>query len=442
MAAGGNGTAHVAVYWDFENIHAALLDTQQGEGSYRASRGRTQQRVIQLGSVMDYIASLGDVVVHRAYANWRWLERYREDLLDHAIDLIQLFPRGANSKNGADIRLALDALEDVHHFPHISHVVIVACDSDYTAVGQKIRQGGRTVIGIGVQERTNAFWVRACNEFKFYSTLLAKSGESDAGIGGVVVGGADIDEARRLVATAMRRLIGQRGEEQIVKAALRPMLMRLDPTFDEANFGFASFGAFLDACDGVVRIRAGDHDHLLVLTDRGRCMVDGVGRPTDGDADTDAPLVRYERILKGQGIRLVGPELRRIALELIHSRHGPAGAPAASWSDLEDGLAAALLVAGHDVEEADVRKIRAMAFRARLFRFLPEGQGIALIDGVDATELQHRVERELVHRIAERAEHPVDLAALCTIVHGDSAANVDEMRALLAEVTSGLEAPR
>src|SRR5690349_8149977 len=97
----------VAVYWDFENIHAGVVDAQYGEGAYRNNFGRTQPELVKMQPVMSYITSLGEVAINRAYANWRFLGPYKYQLLDFSIDLIQLYSRGSNAKNGADIRIVL-----------------------------------------------------------------------------------------------------------------------------------------------------------------------------------------------------------------------------------------------------------------------------------------------------------------------------------------------
>jgi len=54
---------------------------------------------------------------------------YRGQLISRAVDLVQLFPAAAYAKNGADIRLAVDAVEDMFRLPDLTNVVIVAGDS-------------------------------------------------------------------------------------------------------------------------------------------------------------------------------------------------------------------------------------------------------------------------------------------------------------------------
>jgi uncharacterized protein (TIGR00288 family) len=164
----------VALYWDFENLHAALCEARQ-EGSYskQDNRFKVQDPLVNIQVVIDLASSFGPLAINRAYCNWQYFGRYRDVLLHNAMELIQLFPPGVSAKNGADIRLCLDAMEDLGRFGHIGTVVIVSGDSDYMPVAQKIKALGRRVIGIGARKTTNAHWAASCHGFHFYEDLIS-----------------------------------------------------------------------------------------------------------------------------------------------------------------------------------------------------------------------------------------------------------------------------
>jgi len=163
---------NVAVYWDFENIHASLCARLNGPSWYKDNVFTKQPHLVDINSIMQYVAELGNVNINRAYANWSFLHTYSFDLQNYSVDLIQLFPRGRHGKNGADIRLSIEILEDLAINSHIDIVVFIGGDSDYIAVAQKVRQKGKIIIGIGVQESTNQYWVKSCNELKYYSSSI------------------------------------------------------------------------------------------------------------------------------------------------------------------------------------------------------------------------------------------------------------------------------
>lgn len=182
-------TPKVGVYIDFENLHATFADAQFGDGSYRENRMSVQPMFFDIAPILHYAASLGDVVICKAYANWQFFANYRHVLNEGSVDLIQLFPRGANMKNSADIRLALDCLSDVHVHDHLSHVVIVSCDSDFIPLVQRVKQAGRFVAGVGVTGRSSRFLVSACNEYKFYENLVPARARPEAAVAATLPAG-------------------------------------------------------------------------------------------------------------------------------------------------------------------------------------------------------------------------------------------------------------
>ena len=167
----------VALYWDFENLHAGLAE-EKDPGCYARpdNRFKVQEPLVDVNAVVAVAATYGPIAVHRAYCNWQFFGRYRDALLQNAIDLVQLFPPGATAKNGADIRLCLDAVEDVTRWPNITTVVVVGGDSDFTALAQKVRASGRTVVGIGTRNATSRHWASACDAFHYYDSLQPHTG--------------------------------------------------------------------------------------------------------------------------------------------------------------------------------------------------------------------------------------------------------------------------
>ena len=152
------GAARVAVYLDFDNIVISRYDQVNGRNSFQRDKAKGLEAShlararVDVGAILDFASSFGTVVLTRAYADWSAgvNAEYREQLVGRAVDLVQLFPAAAYGKNGADIRLAVDAVEDMFRLPDLTHVVIVAGDSDYIPLAQRCKRLGRYVVGIGV----------------------------------------------------------------------------------------------------------------------------------------------------------------------------------------------------------------------------------------------------------------------------------------------------
>src|SRR3954463_11284810 len=163
-------TARVAVYIDFDNIvvsrynqlfgRAAWTNDSArnfsmaggttgagGRGAAPAAEGiplKLEQARVDIGAILDYASSFGSIVVNRAYADWSAPANasYSRQLIDRAVDLTQLF-NTAGTKNGGDIRLAVDVVDDLFRLADITHVVIIAGDSDYIALAQRAKRLGR-----------------------------------------------------------------------------------------------------------------------------------------------------------------------------------------------------------------------------------------------------------------------------------------------------------
>ncbi|WP_295375505.1 NYN domain-containing protein [uncultured Pseudacidovorax sp.] len=274
----------VALYWDFENLHAVLTDQQNGQDYYREHRLTVQMPVAEVDAIVDYAASLGDVIINRAYANWQFFSRYRDALNGAGIDLIQLFPRGANMKNSADIRMALDALSDLHTHPHITHVVVVSCDSDFISLAQKVKQAGRFIGGVGVEGNSNRYWVASCNEFKFYGALLklrqaseavaasvlAREGQGEGGEPGEPADSGPtvltVELAREALVKAVTQIIARQGENRVHCGALKSLMKRMMPAFDEGMLGCRSFKAFLQRFPDIVEFLDDEGGGHIALT--------------------------------------------------------------------------------------------------------------------------------------------------------------------------------
>ncbi|UOR00772.1 NYN domain-containing protein [Leucobacter allii] len=176
----------VAVYLDFDNIVLSWYDRVHGRNSFARDRQkiaedptapgiaeRLRAAVVDVGAIIDYASSFGTLVLTRAYADWSapMNAEYRSQLVARAVDLVQLFPAAAYAKNGADIRLAVDAVEDMFRLDDLTHVVIVAGDSDYVPLAQRCKRLGRYVVGIGVAGSTAKSLTAACDEFAAYDAL-------------------------------------------------------------------------------------------------------------------------------------------------------------------------------------------------------------------------------------------------------------------------------
>jgi uncharacterized LabA/DUF88 family protein len=421
--------AKVAVYWDFENIHASLCTRSNGASWYRDNLFTKQPHLVDINSIMQYVVELGDVNINRAYANWSFFHAYSYDLQNHSVDLIQLYPRGRYGKNGADIRMSIDIVEDLANNAHIDRVVLVGGDSDYISVAQKVRQKGKNITGIGVQETTNQYWVKSCNEFKFYSSLLVKSSRiEDLEAEGYEI--ADIDSAKALLRRAVETGLSGSGQDFILKAALKPLIQRFEPSFDESNYGFRSFTSFLEQCTDIVEITPGEHDHVIRLQGLRRPDAGHDGGNGNGNGGDGVNGNRYEGVLRKLQVRMVpAPLLEQSVREAFAILHGEE----INNLDFKQLLAQRMSDLNPDFTSTDATKVRALLYKSVAFRHIENNRTTLIPEVHSADELLHRVHFAIVRRILDNiTDEQVDTALLSALLFGEDAP-ADAVAGLIAE---------
>jgi hypothetical protein len=260
--------AQIAVYIDFDNIIMSRYDELHGAQAWRDDRAgsrspspfvqsRLAESRVDLVAIMDYAASFGTVSISRAYANWATPVNasYASQMMRSSIDLVQMFPL-TRTKNGADIRLVIDVIDDLSAHRHITHVLVVAGDSDYVSLAQRCKRLGRRVIGVGAFRSVGQYWEAACDEFRYYGNLLTVA-SADDDPGSPLDQSAAVPEGDlgALLVKAARLLHAQSSGEWIAAGGLKNFMTRLDPAFDENAGGFPTFTAFLRSRPDLVFVR-------------------------------------------------------------------------------------------------------------------------------------------------------------------------------------------
>ncbi|WP_025734878.1 NYN domain-containing protein [Mycobacterium genavense] len=257
-------STRVAVYLDFDNIVISRYDQVHGRNSFQKDKAkglatdRLQSATVDVGAIIDFASSFGTLVLTRAYADWSAdvNAAYHGQLVGRAVDLVQLFPAAAYGKNGADIRLAVDAVEDMFRLPDLTHVVIVGGDSDYIALAQRCKRLGRYVVGIGVAGASSRSLAAACDEFVSYDALPGIPTAAAQSSGPKKRGGRpknDADDAPAdaqaaatgLLERALRIGLEKDDTEWLHNSAVKAQMKRMDPSFNEKSLGFKSFSDFL-----------------------------------------------------------------------------------------------------------------------------------------------------------------------------------------------------
>lgn len=245
----------LAVFIDFDNIEIGVKNTLGAQ--------------FDAGLVLEALKERGEVVSKMAYSDWQRAGGYSRALTQHAIRMVQRNLTPGGDKNGADINLALDALEMAFTHPHINAFVIVGGDSDFISLLEKLKQYDKKVFVVGGRQFTSVIMQRNCHEFIAYENLVGVSSQPPAGGGRRTAGqGARMDRAPlEQVVPLVKRALQVLSERDVSPqlGLLKSTLLQLDSTFSEKSFGAGSFREFAQKLEkiGALRVHQGKGGWLV-----------------------------------------------------------------------------------------------------------------------------------------------------------------------------------
>ncbi len=246
----------IAVFIDFDNIEIGVKSTLGVQ--------------FDIGVVLEALKERGDVVSKIAYGDWTRAGDYSRSLTQHATKLVQRNLTPGGDKNGADINLALDALEMAFTHGHINAYVIVGGDSDFITLVEKLKQYDKQIFVVGGRAFTSMVMQRNCHEFIAYENLVgSRRSSADRGRQSGPVAQTSIEVVVPLVRRALKVLSDREVSPQL--GLLKSTLLQLDSTFSERTYGAGSFRDFAQklAAAGHVVLRESGRNVLVELAEGG-----------------------------------------------------------------------------------------------------------------------------------------------------------------------------
>jgi uncharacterized LabA/DUF88 family protein len=248
----------IAVFIDFDNVEIGVKTTLG--------------LAFDIGAVLEAIKERGEVITKVAYGDWKRSGDHGRAMAQHAVRLVQRVMTPGGDKNGADINLALDALEMAFTHSHINAFVIVGGDSDFITLVEKLKQYDRKVFVVGGRAFTSQVMQKNCTEFIAYENIVPErdrrsSPKQDRGERPRSSSTQPIEQAVPLVKRALKVLADREVSPQL--GLLKSTLLQLDSSFSERDYGVSSFRDFADklAQQGLVQLKHQGRSTLVELSD-------------------------------------------------------------------------------------------------------------------------------------------------------------------------------
>jgi len=244
-----NGDRSLAIFIDFENL--AL--------GFQSRRDR-----FDIVKVLERLVEKGKIVAKKAYADWNRFSGYTTMLHEAAIELIEIPRRAQTGKNSADIHLCVDAMDLAYSKEHINTFVVVSGDSDFSPLVSKLKELGKHVIGLGMQESTSDLLRDNCDEFIYYEDL----GQATALSPPIEL---KLPETKRKVFTLlMESLLALRRENKEVlwSSMVKDTMKRKKPSFNESYHGYRTFSELLEdaASQGLLELDTDKRSRTYVVS--------------------------------------------------------------------------------------------------------------------------------------------------------------------------------
>jgi uncharacterized protein (TIGR00288 family) len=245
-----DGDRSLAVFIDFENLALGF-------------QGRRER--FDIGRVLERLVEKGKIVAKKAYADWSRFAQYTAPLHEAAIELVEIPRRAQSGKNSADIRLCVDAMDLAYSKEHINTFVIVSGDSDFSPLVSKLKENGKHVIGLGMQESTSDLLRDNCDEFIYYEDLGKAPPLAPSDLSPQVP-----ETKRKAFALLLESLLALRRENKEVlwSSMVKDTMKRKKPSFNENYHGYRTFSELLEDAqkEGVLELDTDKRSRTYVVT--------------------------------------------------------------------------------------------------------------------------------------------------------------------------------
>jgi hypothetical protein len=275
----------VGIFLDIENL-AGWLKLDGGE------------------TLLDRASELGSVVVRRAYGDFSLpsVSKRQSELNLLGFEFVHVY-HPVKGKNSADIQIVVDVMEYLTRVPDLQWFVLATGDADFSPLFRRLKELGKSVVGIGPKSKLSEVVKKSCNRFIYTDTNVVNID--------IIISSIDNKELQESSLEILEKILN-RNTDEIAVSVLKTAILELDPSFDERNFGYSKFLSFLKSVPDIVTLRldkqkttwfaksAEDNNDEIKISSEDKNNQNVNIQPT-----TDL----YKRLLKKIGLRLCRKKL-------------------------------------------------------------------------------------------------------------------------------------
>lgn len=229
--------------------------------------------------ILDELSKYGNVTYKRIYGDWTKTNNasWKEELLQNSITPIQQFSY-THGKNATDSAMIIDAM-DMLYTSELEGFCLVSSDSDFTKLASRLRESGKTVIGMG-EGKTPSPFRKACDIFTELELLLEDNtmGKEERNTHSHASGkwqkkdNHDLMVSKEKIEEAVVKIIteNQNNDRETGLGEVGSRLVKLYPDFDVRRYGYSLLSKFLESLPKLMLMQEGTKVTVTIYEDKSR----------------------------------------------------------------------------------------------------------------------------------------------------------------------------
>lgn len=229
--------------------------------------------------ILDELSKYGNVTYKRIYGDWTRTNNasWKDELLQNSITPIQQFSY-THGKNATDSAMIIDAM-DMLYTSELEGFCLVSSDSDFTRLASRLRENGKTVIGMG-ENKTPSPFRKACDIFTELELLLEdntldKDEQEEKNCTHVSHSREQKKQnavSKELIEEAVVKIIteNQNNDRETGLGEVGSRLVKLYPDFDVRRYGYSLLSKFLETLPKLKLMQEGTKVSVTLYEDKSR----------------------------------------------------------------------------------------------------------------------------------------------------------------------------